>query len=28
MLLRGMTDALAYDRIGDVNRLSMRLKST
>jgi hypothetical protein len=28
MLLRGMTDALAYDRIDDVNRLRMRLKTT
>ena len=28
MLLRGMTDTLEYERIGDVNRLRMRLKTT
>ena len=28
MLLRGMTDTLEYERLGEVNRLSMRLKTT
>jgi polar amino acid transport system ATP-binding protein len=28
MLLRGMTDTLEYERVDDVNRLSMRLKTT